>query len=464
VVGAEHGTVIAAGRAGWAGLAVAAALGCAAVAPEQRDAPAGPGAPGGPGGDATEAAIVRAVDASNPAAITLLQRIVDINSGTMNLAGVREVGAVLRAQLGALGFTTRWVDGAGFGRAGHLVAEHRAAGPHLLLIGHLDTVFEPSSPFQRFERLSDTAARGPGVCDMKGGDVIIVHALHALNDAGVLDRMAITVVMTGDEEHPGEPLAEARRALIDAASGAAAAIGFEDGAGDPRTAVIARRGASDWLLCVSAVPAHSSQIHQPDVGAGAIFETARVLDAFRDSLAAEPYLTFSPGVIVGGTTIEFDGDEGRGRAFGKTNVVPETTMVEGDLRALSLAQLEHAQAVMRAIVAASLPHTRGTLRFKEGYPPLAPTDGNRALLQQYDRASRDLGFGPVEAVDPSRAGAADVSFTSGLTPRALDGIGLRGTGGHTTQETGNLRSLPVQAKRVAVMLARLATGTKSAAP
>ena len=157
--------------------------------------------------DATERAIVGAVDAGAAEALTLLERIVNINSGTMNFAGVREVGAVLRAELDALGFTTRWVDGAAFGRAGHLVAERTGAGPRLLLIGHLDTVFEPSSPFQRFERLNDTTARGPGVIDMKGGDVIIVQALAALKAAGALDRMTITVVMNGDEEHPGAPLA-----------------------------------------------------------------------------------------------------------------------------------------------------------------------------------------------------------------------------------------------------------------
>jgi glutamate carboxypeptidase len=128
---------------------------------------------------------------------------VNINSGTMNFAGVRRVGDAFRAELDALGFTTRWVDGAGFNRAGHLVAERTGRGPRLLLIGHLDTVFEPRSPFQKFERLSDTTARGPGIIDMKGGNVIIVEALRALKTAGALDRLSITVVMHGDEEDAG---------------------------------------------------------------------------------------------------------------------------------------------------------------------------------------------------------------------------------------------------------------------
>src|SRR5437764_4692027 len=183
-----------------------------------------------------ERAVVRAVDSHNAAALALLERLVNINSGTMNFAGVRQVGDVLRAQLDSLGLTTRWVDGAAFHRAGHLVAEHRGAGQRLLLIGHLDTVFEPSSPFQRFERLNDSTARGPGVIDMKGGDVIIIAALRALKAAGVLPRLNVTVVYDGDEEDAGTPLAEARRALIDAAHGASAAIGFEDGPGDPRLA------------------------------------------------------------------------------------------------------------------------------------------------------------------------------------------------------------------------------------
>src|SRR5437660_7487630 len=174
-----------------------------------------------------ERALVQHVNAENARSIALLQRIVEINGGTMNFAGVRRVADVLRVELDSLGFTTRWVDGASFHRAGHLVAEHAGPGPKLLLIGHLDTVFEPSSPSQRFERLDDSTARGPGVIDMKGGDVIIIAALRALKSAGLLARLNVTVVYDGDEEDAGT-LPEARRALIDAARGATAAIGFED--------------------------------------------------------------------------------------------------------------------------------------------------------------------------------------------------------------------------------------------
>lgn len=407
-----------------------------------------------------ERRIVSAVDANNARALTLLERLVNMNSGTMNFAGVRAVGDVLRAQLDSLGFRTRWVDGAPFGRAGHLVAERPGRGPKILLIGHLDTVFEPTSPFQRFERLTDSTARGPGITDMKGGDVIIVAALRALRDARMLDGMNLVLVFNGDEESAGSPVALARAALRDAAQGAQYAIGLEDGAGDPRTAVIARRSAGGWTLRVRGTPAHSSQIFRESVGAGAVYEAARILNDFYTRLSGEQYLTFNPGMIVGGTQVTSDSTGTIGTAQGKSNVVAEHATVTGDLRALTPEQVARARRTMREIVAAHLPRTSAEIEFDDGYPPLAPTDGNRRLLAMYDRGSRDLGFGPVEAVDPSRAGAADVSFVADLVPMIIDGIGMPGWDGHTVQETARLNFLPVITKRVALLLHRLSTPTQ----
>ena len=402
-----------------------------------------------------ERRIVESIDANNAAALALLEKVVDINSGSQNLAGVKAVGDVFRTEFDRLGFKTTWVDGAAFKRAGHLIAEHRGPGPRILLIGHLDTVFEPDSPFQKFRRIDERTATGPGVIDMKGGDVIIVYALKALKAAGVLDAMNVVVVMTGDEEDTGEPQALARQALVDAAKGAKYAIGFEDGPGDPRYAVTARRGTSGWKLEVTGAPAHSSQIFRADIGYGAIFEAARILDAFRTKLAGEEHLTFNPSVIVGGTTVELDTATTRGTAFGKTNVVPEKALVIGDLRTLSKEQLQHARETMRTALEGALPHTRAVLSFEDGYPSLAPSEGNARLLAMYDQASRDLGFGPVEAVSPDRAGAADVSFVADEVPAIIDGVGLMGHDDHTPGETADLTTLPSQTKRAAVLLYRL---------
>ena len=406
---------------------------------------------------APERAIAAYVDAHNDEALALLERVVNINSGTQNFSGVREVGAVFRAALEKLGFTTRWVDGEAFHRAGHLVAEHPGTGPRILLIGHLDTVFERDSPFQTFQRIDAKTAKGPGIIDMKGGDVIIVQALAAIGAAGALKDMNVTVVMTGDEEDGGRPLLRSRDALVAAAKGAEAAIGFEDGPGDPRYAVTARRGTMDWQLRVRGTPAHSSQIFREEYGHGAIFEAARLLNGFREKMAGEEHLTFNPGVILGGTAVDYDAAQTRGSASGKTNVIAGETVVAGDLRTLSPAQLERAMQTMQAVVATPSPRTQATLTFGEGYPPLAPADGNARLLAIYDRASRDLGFGPVVAVNPDKAGAADVSFISGEAKMILDGVGLMGHDDHTPGETADLSTLPSQTTRAAITLYRLTT-------
>jgi glutamate carboxypeptidase len=409
-----------------------------------------------PGLSADERALVSHVDAHGADALALLERVVNINSGTQNFDGVREVGRVFGAELASLGFSTRWVDGAPFKRAGHLVAEHPGSGPRILLIGHLDTVFERDSPFQKFERLPDGRhAKGPGIIDMKGGDVVMLLALQALKSAGLLDTMNITVVMTGDEEAPGRPLTVARAALVAAAKGARAAIAFEDGDGDPTHAVVARRGTTGWELTVTGVTGHSSQVFGADLGFGAIYEAARILNTFRERLVGQAHLTFNPGVMLGGTSVEYDGPQSRGTAFGKTNVVAGKVVVAGDIRALTLEQFEKTKGAMREIVSQSLPKTKAEITFDEGYPPLAPTAGNERLLVLYDRASQDLGLGRVEAVSPDRAGAADVAFISGLVPMVLDAVGLKGRDDHSPNETADLTTMAIQAKRAAVAMARL---------
>jgi len=402
-----------------------------------------------------EKSITVAVDTHNAEALALLEQIVNINSGTMNFSGVRQVADVLAPKFEALGFTTRWVDGAAFHRAGHFIAEHTTAGPKILLIGHLDTVFEPSSPFQKYELLNDSTAKGPGIIDMKGGDVIILHALTALKDAGLLDKMNVSVVMTGDEEESGMPRDIARAALVAQAQGSIAALGFEDGAADPRTAVISRRGAGAWTLVTTGMPAHSSQIFKPEFGAGAVYEASRILNQFYTQLHTETYLTFNPGLALGGTLVKTDTTGTDGSASGKRNVVAEHMTVTGDLRTLSPEQLAKAKATMTQIVSKHLPKTTAEITFDDGYPPMAPTAGNRRLLAMYDKASRDLGTGPVVAVDPSRAGAADVSFVAKEVPMIIDGIGLMGHDDHTEKETADLRTLPSQTKRAAIVMYRL---------
>ena len=402
-----------------------------------------------------ERSIVSAVDAHNADALALLERAVDINSGTHDFAGVRAVADLFRHEFDALGFKTSWVDGAPFHRAGHLVADHPGPGPRIVLIGHLDTVFEQDSPFQKFERLDANTAKGPGIIDMKGGDVIIIAAMKALRDAGALTDLNVIVVFDGDEEDSGDPKSLARQALVDASKGAQYAIGFEDGSGNPHEAITARRGVSSWKVEVTGKTGHSSQIFRQDLGAGANYELARILDAFRRELSSEEHLTLNPSLVLGGTALDLDESLAKGNASGKTNVIPERAVAIGDLRTLSKAQLQHARETMTRVVAQSLPQTHAAITFEDGYPALAPTAGNARLLAEYDRASQDLGLGPVAAVTPDRAGAADVAFIADEVPAIIDGVGLCGHDDHSPGETADLTTLPSQTKRAAILLYRL---------
>jgi glutamate carboxypeptidase len=404
---------------------------------------------------AAERALVKRVQAQQDTSITLLEEIVDINSGTMNFAGVRRVADVLRPRFAALGFKVRWEDGAAFGRAGHLIAEHPGRGRHVLLIGHLDTVFEPSHPFQRFERIDAQTVRGPGTSDMKGGLVVALAALTALKETKALDGMHITVAMMGDEEDSGRPISLARASLVEAAKAADVAIGLENGADDPKTALTARRGYTGWQIDVKARSAHSSQIFTDEVGAGAIYELARILHRFYEELHGEELLTFNPGLIAGSTQLNFDPKVLHAETFGKDNIVAPVAVATGDLRTISSEQLERTKERMRKIVAASLPGASATISFSDGGVPMPPTEGNRKLLSMYDAVSRDLGLGPVTAVDPRRAGAADISYAAPYVEMAIDGIGLLGHGNHTPDEVADLRTFPIQSQRLAVLLLRL---------
>jgi glutamate carboxypeptidase len=267
--------------------------------------------------------------------------------------------------------------------------------------------------------------------------------------------MSLTVVLTGDEEDPGEPLALARQALFEAGKAADIALGFENGNNNPANANISRRGFTGWTLRVKGTPAHSSQVFTEAVGAGAIYELSRVLNGFHTRLSKEPLLSLNPGLILGGTTVDFDPAQSRGAAFGKTNVVAEHAIAAGDLRGITEVQVEATKKTMQEVVAMSLPKTSAELVFDDSYPPMAPTDGNRKLLSRLSDVSRDLGFGEITAVDPRAAGAADISFVARDVEMAIDALGLKGRADHTVDETADLRLLTTQIQRAAVLLYRL---------
>ncbi len=384
--------------------------------------------------------------------VAYLQRVVDIPSATLDLAGVRRVADVFRASFDSLGFTTTWVPlPDAMRRAGHLVAEHRGkpGRARILLIGHFDTVVEPDGP--NFMR-QDSMARAVGGADMKGGDVVILYALKALQAAGALRDLNVTAVFTGDEEDPGEPLAVTRRALIDAGHRNDVALAFE--AGSRSIATVARRGSSSWRLTTTGQQAHSAGIFGRGVGYGAIYELARILDGLRAQLAGEQYLTFNAATVVGGTEVTYDTVANRGTAASKTNIVPQRAIAAGDLRFMTPEQLERTRARMRAIVAQHLPGTDAQIAFTDQYPAMPLTEGNTRILAVYDTASQALGYGPVAPMDPGMRGAGDLSFVAPFMD-GLEGLGALGTGAHSPGERVNLDALPMQTERAALTIERL---------
>ena len=403
-----------------------------------------------------ESAMVDWIDAHQEGAIALLEETVNIGSGTMNHEGVRAVGVVMARELNALGLSSRWIEmPPEINRAGHLFASKPGKSKKLLLIGHLDTVFEADDAFQAFTRKGNIG-QGPGIADMKDGNAVIVYALKALQSIGALDDIAVTVAYTGDEEKTGRPLSVSRKDLIDAGKWADITLGFEGGITSEGTdwATIARRSSSSWMLEVSGKQAHSSGVFSPSVGAGAINEAARILNTFYDEVKGDYGLTFNAGTIQGGTAVSYDSGQNRGTTFGKTNVVPNQAIVHGGIRALSVEQLASAKQKMQSVVAQHLPQPSASIHFVDSYPPMPPSPGNRQLAHKLSAVNEALGRGTMQIWDPLKRGAADISFVAPYTD-ALAGLGALGKGGHTPNESLELDSMALAIKRAAILIYRL---------
>ena len=401
-----------------------------------------------------EKQIINAIDTEMPSTIQLLKESVNINSGTFNKAGVKQVADLYSKELAALGFTVEWIAlPDSLKRAGHLVATRKGKkGKKLFLIGHLDTVFEPDMPPNPFTMLNDSTATGQGVNDMKGGDVLIIAALKALQKQGLLKDVNITIYLTGDEENAGTPKEVTRGDFIERAKQHDIALGFETATGMGIVAT-ARRGASGWKLVTEGKQAHSSGVFGA-AGYGSIYEAARIINEFREKLGKEQYLTFNPGLFMGGSEINYNEDEQKGTASGKTNIISPKTVVIGDLRFLGDEQKEKARENMRQIVAEHLPGSNASISFQDGIPSMPPTPGNEKLVVLVNEVSLALGFGEVKAGNPGSRGAGDISYVANYLD-CLDGMGVSGRGAHAPGETINLYEFPKLIKRAALVIYRL---------
>jgi glutamate carboxypeptidase len=401
-----------------------------------------------------EQKLIELIDKNYKETLALLEEVININSGSLNKEGVREVGRVFEREFQKIGFQTEWIElPAEVNRAGHFVATRKGTkGKKLFLIGHLDTVFEKDMPFSPFTYLNDSTATGQGANDMKGGDVLVLASLKALHQLGLLNDRTITVYFNGDEESSGNADIS-RKDFIERAKLHDIALGYETAQGFS-TATVARRGASGWTLKTTGRQSHSSGVFREGVGYGAIYEAARILTEFQETLSGEQYLTFNPGQFIGGSDVSFNEISGAGTALGKTNIVAREAIVTGDLRFLGEAQKEAARAKMREIVAKNLNQTQAEILFTDGIPSMAPTEGNYALAETLNKVSMDMGFGPVKPGDPGSRGAGDISYVADFMD-CLDGLGASGTGAHAPGETINMKQFPDLIKRNTILLYRL---------
>jgi glutamate carboxypeptidase len=285
---------------------------------------------------------------------------------------------------------------------------------------------------------------------------VMVSALRAMRAAGTLKRADITVVLTGDEEDAGDPIEVARGPLVEAGKWADVALDFEGLAQKEGKDMgsIARRSSDSWTVTVTGRTGHSSGVMHPDYGAN--YELARIIDAFRRELG-EDKLTYNVGMIGGGASADLDAGRIRLTATGKTNIIAATAVARGDLRAISKDQIDRTKAKMQAIVGQSLPGTKAEIRFDPGgYPPMAPTEGNRALLARLNTVNSDMGLEQMGELDPMERGAGDISFVAADTD-GLVGLGSAGSGSHAPGESVDIPSISRQAKRAALLMSRLAS-------
>lgn len=386
--------------------------------------------------------------------MALLKKTVNINSGTFNIHGVKQVGEVYANELKQLGFTIEWIKlPDSLKRAGHLVAYRKGKkGKKLFLIGHLDTVFEPDMPENPFTTINDSTITGQGINDMKGGDVIIIAAMKALHQLNLLDESTITIYFTGDEENAGTPKEVSRADFITRAKEHDIALGFE-GAMGLNIIATARRGSSSWKLEVEGKQGHSAGVFSSG-GYGAIYEASRIINSFRETLSKEPYLTFNPGLFIGGSEVALNAAAQAGTASGKTNIISPKTVVIRDLRFLTEAQKTNARKTMLAITQQNLPGTKASIQFTDGIPAMEPTKGNELLAEELSKTNLALGYGKLVPGNPGSRGAGDISYIAAYVD-CLDGLGASGKGAHAPGEVLNVPEYLKLMKRAAVFIHRL---------
>lgn len=363
--------------------------------------------------------------------LDLLGRLVNIDSGTDDKAGVDAVGRVMHAELERLGLAVDVVYQPKLGD--HLVATKSGTSPRVaLLVGHLDTVFASGTANARPFRVDGTRAYGPGVYDMCGGLVVLLYALRGLRQASPVAwaRLGIRVVLNSDEE----PGSDTSRELISANAREAHVACILEPARPGGEYVCARKGVARYVIRVLGIAAHAG--NQPHLGANAIAEIAAKAVELHKVTDFASGLTVNVGVIRGGDRV---------------NVVPDWAECEIEARLPTKASLDVVEAALERLRATQLV-TGTSVEITGGikHHPMEPREDAEPLWSILREVGAEIGF-EVSAI--ATGGASDGNTTSQFVP-TLDGMGPRGDYAHSPREYIELPSVLERTEALARFLER----------
>lgn len=347
-----------------------------------------------------------------PAYLADLEHLVDIDCGSYTKAGVDEVGRWVQQAFRDLGADVRVIANPDHGDTVVGIVEGPAsAGQGLLLIGHMDTVFDPGTVAERPFRIQGGRALGPGVSDMKGGLLAGLYALRILRDLGPLPFERIVFVSNPDEEigsPMSTPVIRKHAATVDVAL-------VMEGARANGDIVSSRKGIADFELRIQGRAAHAGV--EPEKGRSAILEAAHKIVALHALNGRWPGVTVNAGVVRGGT---------------RPNVVAPDTIIQVDLRAVQRQTLEEAEAAIRAIASSStVPDTTCEVSLMGRFWPMEKLARSGRLVDHAVAVAGDLGF-PLR--DAATGGASDANTTAGMGVPSIDGLGPIGGSDHSPAE------------------------------
>jgi glutamate carboxypeptidase len=380
------------------------------------------------------AALRRIVDARLPPFLAELEALVNLDCGSYTPDGVNRVADHVADSLAALGAQVERHPHRPEGdtpQLGDVVIGRLAGdGARVLLIGHMDTVFDPGTAMARPFRVEGGRATGPGVTDMKAGLLAGLHALAALQEAGA--RPHATFVANPDEEI-GSPFSTSIIRDLAPEHHAVLVLECARANGD---IVSARKGIADYHLTLTGRAAHAGV--EPEKGRSAILEAAHQVLGLHALTGRWPSVTVNAGVIRGGT---------------RPNVVAERCELEIDLRASTVEAFDAASAELeRLATTATVEGVAATLRRIAGHPPMERSQASGRLVDVAIAIAGELGF---DLADAATGGASDANTTAAMGIPTIDGLGPVGGDDHSADEWLDVSSIAPRTTLLAALIDRI---------